>query len=142
MHADGNGLYLRVDHAGGRSWMFVFFLSGKRREMGLGSLSVVGLAAARERAARAREDVLNGVDPIKKRRSERCLPSAKTFAEVAERLMDELEPSWKSPKQRPQWRASLTQHAAAIWTADVASIDTEMVLSVLQPIWHTKTETA
>lgn len=41
-----------------------------------------------------------------------------------------------------QWEASLTQHAAAIWKADVSAVDTEMVLAALTPIWSAKAETA
>lgn len=56
--------------------------------------------------------------------------------------MDTLEPSWRSPKQRGQWKASLQQHAPAILKSDVAAVDTEMVLEALKPIWSTKAETA
>jgi hypothetical protein len=38
MHADGNGLYLRVQNSGAKGWIFRFQLNGRRREMGLGIL--------------------------------------------------------------------------------------------------------
>ncbi|MNV23577.1 Prophage CP4-57 integrase [compost metagenome] len=142
MHADGQGLYLRVDQTGGRSWVFIFFQHGRRREMGLGSLATVGLARAREKAGSAREVVQAGGDPIAIRKATKVPPQGQTFEQVASKLLDELERGWKSPKQRPQWEASLQQHAAAIWKAEVAVIDTEMVLSALQPIWNDLPETA
>lgn len=142
MHADGSGLYLRVDQAGGRSWVFIFFHHGRRREMGLGSLATVGLARAREKAGMARQDVEDGRDPIALRNATKAAPQGQTFEQVAGKLLDELERGWKSPKQRPQWEASLQQHAAKIWKADVATVDTEMVLSALQPIWNELPETA
>ncbi len=142
LHADGLGLYLRVDQAGSRSWVLIFHLRGRRREMGLGSLETVSLAKAREAAHEAREQVRRGHDPIAHRRAARAAPAEARFSQVASDLLDELEKGWKSPKQRPQWEASLTQHAPAIWKADVAVVDTEMVLDCLRPIWTTLPETA
>lgn len=142
MHADGNGLYLRVDQTGARSWVLVFHLHGRRREMGLGSLASVKLTEARQAAADARAMVAKGEDPIAARKAARGPLVRTTFAEVASDLLDDLAPGWKSPKQRPQWEASLQQHAAEIWKADVALVDTDMVLRCLRPIWTTKAETA
>lgn len=86
--------------------------------------------------------VADGIDPIAARREARRPVTSITFEKVASGLLDELEKGWKSPKQRPQWEASLTQHAPKIWKADVSAIDTEMVLEALKPIWSTKRETA
>ena len=54
MLADGDGLYLQVTRASARSWIFRYFRNGKSREMGLGSLKAVSLAAARLKAAECR----------------------------------------------------------------------------------------
>lgn len=142
MHADGQGLYLRIDQTGARRWVLIYFRHAKRREMGLGSLDDVELSEARATAAQARQDLLNGIDPIDKRKADAIPPTARTFSAVANDLMDALEPSWRSPKQRGQWEASLTMHAPAIWKADVSAVDTEMVLAALTPIWSAKAETA
>jgi len=142
-HGDGQGLYVRVEETGSRRWVLVYSRLGRRRELGLGSADTVKIAEAREAAADARELIRKGQDPIEARRALLApLPETKTFAEVASLLMDDLEPEWKSPKQRPQWEASLKQNAPAIWKADVAQVDTEMVLTALRPIWSTKPETA
>ena len=142
MHADGQGLYLRIDQTGARRWVWIYFRHGKRREMGLGSIEDVELSEARAAASKARQDLGEGLDPIDKRRADAIPPTARTFSAVANDLMDALEPSWRSPKQRGQWEASLTQHAPAIWKADVSAVDTEMVLAALTPIWSAKAETA
>ena len=63
-YADGGGLYLRVRDTGTRSWVYIFSLNGKRREMGLGSVLDVPLVKAREKAAAARVVYLEGRDPI------------------------------------------------------------------------------
>lgn len=142
LHADGAGLYLRVDEAGARRWVYIFHLAGRRREMGLGSLEVVTLKAAREAAEAARQLVRAGKDPIIERNRARGDNRPKRFHEIADSLMDDLEKSWRSPKQRGQWTASLKQHAPAIWVSYVQDIDTEMVLHALRPIWNTHPETA
>lgn len=142
-HGDGQGLYVRVEETGSRRWVYVYSRLGKRRELGLGSADTVKIADARSAAADARELIRKGLDPIEARRALLAPPpESKTFAEVAALLMDTLEPEWKSAKQRPQWEASLKQNAPAIWKADVAKVDTEMVLAALRPIWSTKPETA
>ena len=76
MYADGAGLYLQVTGDGGahiaKSWIYRFTLRGRAREMGLGSLSIYGLAEARIKAAECRRMAYEGIDPIEARRSERA----------------------------------------------------------------------
>lgn len=142
MHADGRGLYLRVDQAGGRSWVLIYHHQRRRREMGLGGLDAVSLARARELAEEAREAVRRGEDPIAQRKAAKAPPQGRTFESIASEVLDELEKGWKVSKSRGQWEASLTQHAPAIWKADVAVVDTDMVLDCLKPIWTALPETA
>ena len=49
-YADGNGLYLFVQPSGTRSWIQRLVVRGRRRELGLGSVALVSLAEAREKA--------------------------------------------------------------------------------------------
>ena len=49
-YADGNGLYLVVDSSGAKRWMQRLIVQGKRRDLGLGSVSLVSLDDARELA--------------------------------------------------------------------------------------------
>lgn len=44
LHADGAGLYLHVGRGGTKSWVLRYSIYGRTREMGLGSLTAVGLA--------------------------------------------------------------------------------------------------
>jgi hypothetical protein len=48
MHNDGNGLYLNVQKSGSRSWILRTMVRGRRKDIGLGSLSTTTLADARE----------------------------------------------------------------------------------------------
>lgn len=142
MYADGRGLYLRIDQTAARRWVFIFQYGGRRREMGLGSAEGQKLAEVRAKAEEARAVLKSGQDPIAERRKAAEPPPDNRFSTIALSLMDNLEEGWRSPKQRGQWEASLKQHAPKIWEADVQAVDTEMVLTALQPIWTKKRETA
>jgi hypothetical protein len=61
---DGDGLWLAVAKTGSRKWFLRVTVNGKRREMGLGALKDVPLAEARKKAAQARAEATEGVDPI------------------------------------------------------------------------------
>src|SRR5262245_44544697 len=54
-----------------KSWVFRFTLAGRTRDMGLGKYPVVSLDKARELAARCRQQVAEGIDPIEARDRER-----------------------------------------------------------------------
>lgn len=49
-YSAGNGLYLSVNGDKKGSWILRYQLEGKRRRIGLGSCSVLGLSIAREKA--------------------------------------------------------------------------------------------
>ncbi|HJE24961.1 MAG TPA: integrase arm-type DNA-binding domain-containing protein [Methylorubrum populi] len=146
-HADGDGLYLVVDENGGKRWVYLFRLAGKRREMGLGPLRMVSLAQARELAGKARTMAAQGLDPVAARQA--ALPSpepapqtAPTFATLADAFMDDRSGEWRNAKHRQQWRNTLTTYAANLWTMPVSDIGTPEVLAALRPIWREKPETA
>lgn len=141
MHADGRGLYLRIDDAGGRRWVLIFHQNGRRREMGLGG-STVTLADARRAAEEARAIVAGGGDPIAQRKALSTPRAETTFGAMAEALIEDMDAGWRGGRSRQQWTGSLKLHAAKLWSTDVADIDTEAVLKALRPIWSTKHETA
>jgi len=65
--SDGNGLYLRVQACGTRTWLFRFTdLSGKQGKLSLGPYPARTLAAARVEAMKCRRQLLDGIDPRSK----------------------------------------------------------------------------
>src|SRR5215217_7399958 len=66
-YCDGGGLWLQKRPDGGGQWILRFTIHGRRREMGLGSLSTVSLKEARGAAESARAIVRANQDPIKER---------------------------------------------------------------------------
>jgi integrase len=148
MYADGGGLYLRVTPEGARNWVLRYMLDKKPHWMGLGPLSLYGLAEARVRALEARRQRHDGVDPISARRALRArlrLDAAKsiTFRDCAEQFIAAHRAGWRNPKHAAQWSASLTSYAyPAFGSLPVAAVDVGLVMKAIEPIWATKPETA
>ncbi|QRM27376.1 site-specific integrase [Microvirga sp. VF16] len=136
-HSDGGGLYLSISPSRARSWVFMWKVKGKRREMGLGSLRDVPLAKARQRAAVAREMLVEGIDPLVARDK----PKVMTFGEAADALIESMSSSWRNAKHRAQWKMTLTFYCEPLRSKPVAEVGTEDVLKVLKPLWAAKPET-
>ena len=154
-HADGGGLQLLVKESGARSWVYRFMLRGKSRDVGLGPAvgsGSVSLADARDLAAALRLKVKAGVDPLAERleAASATLAAAQaskvagiTFRAVAEAHIAAHSDGWRNAKHRQQWSSTLTTYAyPAIGDLPVADIGTAHVLSILEPIWKAKPETA
>lgn len=137
-HADGHGLYLRVAGAR-RSWSFVFQWAGKRKELGLGPLRDVSLAAARDKAAEARASVRSGINPIEQKKQ---ADGGRTFEDLSNYFIDLKGGGWRNAKHRQQWANTLRDYAQPIMDMPVGKITTDDVLACLEPIWKTKPETA
>lgn len=138
-HADGQGLYLVVDPAGSKRWVAFYQWRGKRREMGLGPLSLVGLPEARRKAAEARKLAAEGVDPINARTVAAGVP---TFGEVAHELIEDLAPGWRGKNTVAGWKRTIDSHAADLKGMPVDEVDTAAVLKVLKRYWTDKPESA
>jgi hypothetical protein len=144
-YGDGDGLLLQVSASGTKSWIFRYKRNGRHKEMGLGSLRLVDLAGARAKARECRNLLLAGRDPLEERRQAQRAEAAKftTFDQCAAAYIAAHRAAWKNPKHVGQWQATLAQYASPIiGELPVATVDTGLVVKVLSPIWHTKTETA
>jgi integrase len=156
MHADGGGLYLSVAPSGAASWAFRYQIAGRRREMGIGSASVVPATEARAKAAELKDRVKRGIDPLETRVAEQQaaklakqskvreteLRSA-TFRVATERHLAMNESGWRNAKHRQQWENTLKTYAfPSIGDLPVQEITVQHVIDVLAPIWATVPETA
>jgi integrase len=146
-HADGGGLYLKIDSSGAKRWVFMWERKvGDRRvqrEAGLGSIHSVPLVKAREKAASYRAILDDGLDPIEARKQDRAEKQGrKTFGDVANDLLEASGPSWRNEKHRAQWRMTLEVYGKPLWDRPVDEIDTAAVYAVLKPLWQDKAETA
>ncbi len=139
-HADGNGLYLFVQPTGTRSWVQRIVIRGRRRELGLGAAALVTLAEARELALANRKLARSGGDPLfEKRRADRV----PTFAEAAERVLEQKRGGWRGRWHVHNWWRSMEHYAfPRIGSRSVSEVNTADVLEILSPIWHVKASTA
>ena len=140
-YADGNGLYLVVDPSGAKRWLLRIVVRGKRTDIGLGGLSLVTLAEARDMALEYRKIARAGGDPLAARRM--ATKTVPTFKTAAETVHGEHKASWSNGKHQQQWINTLEQYAyPTIGERPVDQIGTPDVLKILGPIWLTKPETA
>lgn len=149
-HSDGGGLYLVVDRStvdkdgnekpGAKRWVFLYRRGGSLKEMGLGGLTSVSLARARELALEARKSLQADIDPIA---AKKVAPAAMpTFGEMADDFIETMKPQFRNAKHIDQWTMTLTKYAAPLRKKPVNEITTADVLEVLKPIWIAKSETA
>lgn len=142
------GLGLQVSPGGARSWILRAKVGSLRRDIGLGGFPDVSLAQARELARTARQQIVDGIDPVAEKRRKRAELIATqattiTFAEASEKYIAAHESEWKNAKHRAQWVSTLETYAhPVIGRMDVRDILQGHVLAILEPIWTTKTETA
>lgn len=165
-YADGKGLWLYVTPRGSRSWVFRYKPNLREPEKaegfaGLGGYPAVSLAAAREKAQQAREDIGRGEDPVtaNERRAaeataatEGQVVARRTFKAYAADYIASKEKAWKNEKHSDQWSTSLETYAyPVIGAVAIGDLRMHHVLKVLkQPIadeggaefWNARTETA
>lgn len=146
-YGDGGKLWLIVNENGAKRWAFIYRSKpagakgrGRLREMGLGSFTDVSLKKARLKAARCRDWLDDGKDPIAEARKE----AAPTFGVLADKLIATREASLRSEKSVARIKRALGEngYAQSLRPLQVDQIGTEEVLAVLHPIWLTKRGTA
>ncbi len=144
-YGDGDGLYLEVSRTGSKSWILRVTVHGRRREMGLGSLSDVPLKIARELADHWRKLAASGIDPIKEREREaRELARAdNTLRKIAAEAFEARKAELKGDGKAGRWFSPLELHVLPkLGKVPVEEIDQRDIRDALTPIWHTKAETA
>jgi integrase len=152
MYPDGGGLYLQLSKAGGKSWVFRYRYGGSEKYLGIGSYADVSLKDARLSADAARDQVKDGKNPILQKRIEAVRftpegePEIPNFGSFARGLAKVWAEEFKSAPHKRAWKKTfghdegdlkkiVAPYAAPILDVRVSDIDTEMVLTVLRPIW-------
>lgn len=142
----GSCLYMQITESGSKSWIFRYSMNKKAHWMGLGSCKLLSLAEARSRVIDFQREMLNGVDPLAKKRAE-AISALKTvdltFSDCANRYIEAHKQGWKNAKHAEQWLSTLSTYAfPLLGPMPVRVIDTHLVLQVLEPIWYKVPETA
>lgn len=146
--SDGDGLYLRVKPSGARTWILRVVIDGKVHVRGLGVYAGFGtggegaltLAQARLAAVKRRGQLLAG------ELADVSVPTPPVglFSAVAEDYIQQHLKRWKHPdKMSAAWRYTLSRFASpVIGGKTVEEISVQDIKAILDPIWHTKNETA
>ena len=131
-YGDGNGLALRVQRTGAKSWVQRLRIHKHPVTMGLGALELVSLTEAREIALQNRRIARDGGDP----RYVAARPP--TFAEVTQIAFDALGDEWRGgPKSKTarDWQLRMTNYALpALGHVPVDQIGTARINELLRPI--------
>jgi len=140
-YQDGDGLFLKVDRRGGASWTVRVQHQGKRRDIGLGSASLVTLANARAKAADARRAIRDqGRDIVAERREAKA--AGVTFREAAFALYEVNKGQWSEGKHGAQWLATLETYAfPSLGDKPTAAITAADIIAAITPIWIERPET-
>lgn len=152
-----SGLALNVKDRDSRaaSWILRKRIADRRVDIGLGGYPTITLEQARERARKALDDIDAGTHPLDAKRAARDAVRAaddalraaeakrKTFDEAAIAAHRAKSPEFKNAKHSAQWintlRTYASPHIGAMAVGDIGLPD---IVSVLQPIWLEKPETA
>ena len=111
----------------------------RRREL-IGSLALVPLAEAREKALANRKLAREGGDPLAEKRRTEGIP---TFAEAASRVLEQKRDGWRGRRHHREWMSSLRRFAfPRIGKMPVSEVTSADVLEILTPIWHRKASSA
>ncbi|WP_295536920.1 site-specific integrase [uncultured Thioclava sp.] len=141
-HADGGGLYLKVDLSGARRWILRTVIRGRRRDYGLGSANLVSLADARGKAFELRQIARGGGNPKVRTREDEG--KATTFQELANIVHErKFKDNKNNGKHIAQWIQALETYAfPTLGRLTVSEIHQDDIEAVIDPIWMTKPETA
>ena len=140
------GLHLWVKSNGKKYWIHRYTLAGKRYGLSLGAYPEISIKQAREKALDARYAVVKGINPIAERKQSRnpkeTAPVVQ-FSDFALTHVEAMRPKWRNTKHGDQWVSTLQRYAfPVIGNLSLDQIDTPHILTILQPIWLTKPETA
>ena len=136
------GVTLQPTGKGAGKWnlRFVSPVTGKRRDMGLGTYPETGIADALAAGRLAREAITKGQDPIEKRRALAVIP---TFEQAARARWEMVAPTFKNAKHRAQWITTLETYVfPELGARRVDTLTPQDFARVLGEIWLKVPETA
>ncbi|WP_370303370.1 Arm DNA-binding domain-containing protein [Pseudooceanicola sp.] len=141
---DGGGLIL-VKKGGGGKWAYRYSFLGRRREMGLGSLDDVTLAAARKARDEWARVLADGRDPISERElaqeqiivdRQRFDPSFEDMAEIA---FEARKAKLRGEGERGKWMSPIRVHMIPrLGRRQMSKISPTDIRAALAPIWREK----
>jgi integrase len=136
VRGEGNGFTIRVMPSGVKTWLFVYSIDGKRRELNLGSYPDVSLESARRKFEDFRKKVKSGIDPLAEKKQ--AVNERRLAPTVADLVKEYIEKHAKINKR--SWQNDerlLNKEVVAIWgdlkAGDIRKRDVVLLLeSILE----------
>jgi integrase len=149
-HNDGGGLYLSINDNGSASWKFRKDFRGKPLRMGLGSLTVLSIDEARDRAAKYRRMIRDDQDPRLEEETGKGAGGRRTsplFEDLYRATMATAMQRGEDVKQAHEkavekWQRDIDTYSKPLHGRQVHTISVDDVVAVLQPLWLTVPTTA
>jgi integrase len=143
-YADGQGLWLVKPERARGKWVLRLVVDGKRREMGLGRWPDVSIAEARDLAAEARKKLRAGSDPIEVRaKAKKKKPARLTVKQAVDGCFEAKKAELKGEGEAGRWMSPLAVHVLPVLgKTAIEDMDQHVLKKVLEPIWHSKADTA
>lgn len=131
---DGDGLYLEISVAGSKLWRWKYRYLGKEKRLAFGRYPEVRAAEARKKAAAARKQLDEGIDPgaeKKARKENKKLAADNTFEGIARQWYEKVAPNLVDSTRAKLLRwfeADVFPHIGPRPIAELAAPDLLMVI--------------
>lgn len=137
--SDGQGLQLRIRPNGSKSWLFNYTspTKQKRTNLGLGMYPALSLKNARDQAMKARELVVQNIDPKDHREQLKAKQEAEqknTFLTIATEWMEVKRSEVTEKTAKDMWRSLELHILPMIASTPIHLITAPMVKDMLKPI--------
>jgi len=145
---DTKGLNLQVKPNLQKYWVLRYSYQERRFDYSLGSYPEISLKEARKRATAVRNQLNQGTNPASEKKAQKEQQTKneidrQSFKEYALACIESKRSEWSNKKHAEQWGNTLRDYAFKhIGDLPLDAIDTEDILKILNPIWHSKTNTA
>jgi hypothetical protein len=115
-------------------------MTKKQEKMGIGSLSDVGLAAARKKARVIRDQARGyGINPkLYREQVSASARSAPLFKDFATMICDQVVAGLKGEKSKAKWRRCIDVYSVPLHKLPIDQIGVDDIVSTLTPIWRSK----
>lgn len=141
-HLAEKGLFLLVRNGGrSRAWIYSRRVNGKYITRGLGSAYQFTLAMAKAAAEKLHAQILTGSLPEKAK----AASAKRTFGDCYMEAIEAKQRTakWRNSKHAQQWVNTVKTYAVPVLKSlEIDEITAKDILTVLNPIWEKKTETA
>lgn len=139
-------LYLKLEKNGAKYWLYRYAQNKKSHWLGFGSFPETSYDDVVDKVQEYNKQKKLGADlknyhNMKKQNV--GVQSLITFEQCADEYIKTFSVGWKSKKHKQQWTNTIMTYAVPkIGNKDISQIDRMMIKDILEPIWHTTTETA